>query len=200
MYRQLVRQIPPLGNLNRVNLPNQIRHRNIRRRQLLAIPLLPTHPHNRRVIPLRLQDPPALRANRNQRIAIQIAPRQRRHCLIQQPDHMPNKPRLSLPPLPQQNHILPRQNRILQLRNNRILKPDYPRKQLLPRLNLANQIPPYLFLDAARHIPAPLQLPHALSHSPARHIAPPLIHPYQNTHANNIPYLSPRLPTNRATP
>ena len=152
-------QMPPLRNLDGVDLPNQVGNGNVRRRQLFRIPRLPLQPGNGRIVPLLGHNAPPVRAERMIRIIIQLAARDNRNPLVQQVHHLPNQPRLRLPPFPQQDDVLPRQNGILQLRNHRLLKADDAGESRLLRPYLANQIAADFRPHRRRFVAAVAQLP-----------------------------------------
>jgi len=159
VHRRFIRQVSSLRMLHQVDLPDQIRDGDVRRRQLLVIPVFPVHPFHRRVVSLLRHDPPPRFRPRLQRIVVDLRAPQHRNPLVQQHRQHPQNPRFRLPAQPQKQQIVFGKNPVDDLRNHRIPISHQPRKKLLPSLQFADNVPPQLVLHRARLIPRFLQLP-----------------------------------------
>ena len=122
--RQLVRQIMPFRHLDGVDFANQVGDGNVGRRQLFRVALFPRQPLDGRIVALFGHPVVAGAADGGVGVAVDFAAGHFGDGLVQQIDHTADEPRFGLPPLAQQNDILPGQDGVFQLGNHRLLKAD----------------------------------------------------------------------------
>ena len=140
-------RVAPLRYLDGVNLADEVRDGNVRRRQLLRVALVAPYPSDVHVVALVAQLLLALRAYGVERVAIQLATRHSRNRVVHQIHHVPNEAGLRLPALAKQDDVLPREDGVLQLRNHRVVEPHDARKQRLTLADAPYQILANLRLD-----------------------------------------------------
>ena len=103
----LVRVGAPLGRrLDRVDVADQVRDRDVGRRELLAIALGPRDPGDRRRVALLGEDAPSVLRDRRERILVQLAAGDRRNLRVEQPDEQPQQARLGLAAEAEQQEVV----------------------------------------------------------------------------------------------
>ncbi len=132
--------LPAPCRLDGIDVADHVRDGHVRRCQLLDVTVRPRQPGDGRVVALLLHQRPALAANRVVGIVANLAPGDVRHRFVQQRGQQADDARLGLPAQPQQNEVVPRQQRVHDLRDNGFLKTDDARKQRLFALQLTNQV------------------------------------------------------------
>src|SRR2546427_13096116 len=80
----LIGQVSSFRDLDRVDLADDIRNRDIGRRQLLSVPLLPVNPLNRQLISLFSESPLARAADVRERILADLTTLTSRDALVEQ--------------------------------------------------------------------------------------------------------------------
>src|SRR2546425_11389932 len=104
---ELVREGPALGDLDRIDLSNQVRDGDVGRGELLAEALVPREPYHLDVVAVVRDAPAACGADRLERIVIDLAARDRRNDLVEQTREHARDLRLGLPALAQEDDVLP---------------------------------------------------------------------------------------------
>ncbi len=172
---QLIGQVAPLGDLDRIDLAYQVGHRDVRRRQLLGVAFVARHPLYGRAVAVLLDALLAGRADGSERVAVQLAARHHRNLVVQQRHQAADEPRLRLAPLAEQDYVLAREHCVLQLRNHALVEAHYPRKQVVRLLDLANEVLADLLLHGLYGITAAPQLAYGARFDGAfGHIVPPV--------------------------
>ncbi len=129
---QLVGQVAPLGDLDGVDLADQVGDGDVGRGQLLAVAAVARDPHDlgRR--------PPARRArlaagprDRRQGIVVDLGAGQRRDLLVEQLDKQARHARLGLAALAQEDDVLAAEDGVLDLGDDAVLEADDAREERL---------------------------------------------------------------------
>ena len=107
MDGQLVGQVAPLGDLDRVHLADQIGDRDVGGGQFLAVALLPPDPAEERAIALLGEHFLALAGDRRERVLRDLRGLQDRDLVVEQHQQRSNEPRLGLAALAQEDDVLP---------------------------------------------------------------------------------------------
>src|SRR5262249_57713810 len=81
------------------------------------------------------------------RIVVDLAARQHGNLFVEQPDQEPRDPRLGLTALAEKDDVLPGQDRVLDLRHDRIVVADDPRQERVAVPEPRDQIAASLLLD-----------------------------------------------------
>ncbi len=153
--RQLVGQVAALGHPDRVDLADEVGDRRVRGGQLLAVPVVPVHPVQRRVVALLGHEVACVPGHRVVRVVVDLRAGDHRHPLVQQVRQAADEARLGLPPLAEEDHVVAGQQGVLQLRQDRVLVAQHRREQRLPRPDPGHGVAPHLLLDRDR-LPADL--------------------------------------------
>ncbi len=146
--RQLVREVAALRHLYRVDLADQVGDRDVRRRQLLTVAPLAVDPLDRRVLPVHLDQVAAAAADGGERVVVDLAAGDDRYLLVEQVHERADQPGLGLPALAQEDDVLTGQDRVLQVREDRVLVADDAREVLLALLDARDQVLAHLLLHA----------------------------------------------------
>ena len=154
--RQLVREVAALGDLDRVDLADQVGDGDVRRRQLLAVALLA-----RRSSRSACRRParrcgraaaPQIGSNGSSLIS---QPATIGHLLVEQVDQAARDARLRLAALAEQDDVLAGEDRVLELRDDGLLVADDAGEHLFAVAHLAHQVAAHLLLDG-EHVVAAL--------------------------------------------
>ena len=104
-----------LRDLHRVDVADQVGDRGVRGGQLLGVPLLPVAPRHRQVVAELLGPPPRPRRDRVEGVLAELAALDHRRPLVEQPHQGAQQPGLPLPPLAEQDDVVPGDQRALEL-------------------------------------------------------------------------------------
>ena len=144
---ELVRQVAAFGHLDRVHLTNKVGDGDVRGRQFLAVALGAMQPADRRAVSEVGDDGLALRADRREGILRDLRPIDGGRPLIEQRGEAADDARLRLPTLAQQDHVLPGEDRVLDLRDDGLFETDDPREQIASVPQAGDQVLPHLLAD-----------------------------------------------------
>ena len=147
VQRQLVGEVPALGDLDRVDLADEVGDGRVRRRQLLAEAGVAVHPLDRRVVALLGDEVAGVLRDRVVRIVEDLRPGDDRQPLVEQPGERADHAGLPLAALAQEDHVVAGQQRVLELRQDRVLVAQDPVDQRLAGGDLAGGVAPHLLLD-----------------------------------------------------
>ena len=128
MDGELVRQVFAFRDPDRVDLTDQVRDRRVRGGQLLAVPLVRVDPADGHAVALGGDPVPTGPADRSVRAVIYLAAIDHRDLVVQQRDQGADQAALRLPTLAQEDDILPGEDRVLDLRDDRPVISDDSRK------------------------------------------------------------------------
>ena len=113
--------MPAARRLNGIDIADQIRNCHIRRSQFFDVPVLGSKPRYRRSVSFLRNEFAAAAANRSIRIIVNFAARDVRHLRIEERRHPAQDAAFRLPAQSQKNEIMPRKNRVHDLRHYRIV-------------------------------------------------------------------------------
>src|SRR6267154_4077705 len=136
----LVGEITTLGDLDRIDLANKIRYRNIGRREFFRIAGIAMHPDDFRRVTLLRRQLHASTANRRKRIVKDLAARKRRRVLVEQASQRADDPRLCLPALAEKNHVMTGEHAVFYFGDYGLLVADDSRQDLLAASEPREQI------------------------------------------------------------
>ena len=156
---EFVGQVATLGHLDRVDLADQVGDRRVGRGQLLAEPLAAMHPVDRRVVAEFLDQIASVFRNGVVRIVIDLATCDDRHPLVEQPGERTDHARLGLTALAEEDHVVTRQQRVLELRHHRVFVAGYSFEERFAGRDLLDGVLAHLLLDGSRHPPRSSKLP-----------------------------------------
>ena len=135
-----------------------IRHRHIRRRELLAVTLVAADPFDLHVVAQFAHFVGAGFANRMKRIVVDLAIFDDRNVLVQQARQRPQNAALRLPAQAEQNEIMAREHRVAQLRNHRVFVADDAGENRFTLADLVNEIVAHLVFNGDDAITRSAQL------------------------------------------
>ena len=157
--RQFVGQVAPLGDLDRIHLADQVGNRDVGRRELFAVAFVAVHPADRRRVAFGGNELFAWRRNRRKRILGNFDAVEHRRPLVEQRHQRTEDPRLRLPAFAEQDQILTGEQRVLQLRQHRVVVADDARKQRFAGTQLFDQVFSQFGLDRQHAVAGRLQFP-----------------------------------------
>ena len=143
-----------VGRLDRIDIADQVRHRDVRRGQLLVITLVAVHPFDGGFVAVLFDELLGGARRGGQRVLIEGIPRQHGNMLVEQLGQLTGDARLGLTAQTQQDEVVPGQQGVDDLRNDGLVESDDPRKQGAAGLKRRDEIAADLFLDGNRLIPA----------------------------------------------
>ena len=85
-----------------------------------------------------------------ERVIVDLASRHRGRPLVEQPGEGANQPGLPLSALAEQDHVVPGDDRALQVGQDRLTESDDPGERILARAHPGQQVAPDFLLDRAR--------------------------------------------------
>ena len=144
---QLIREVAALGDLDRVDLADQVGDRDVWRRELLAISPVAADPRDRHRVSILGDEVETAPADRVVGVIVDLAPGDDRYELVEQADQGPHDPTLGLAALAQHDDVVSRDDGVRQLRQHRFVVADDSREQRLARLEAREKIAPHLLLD-----------------------------------------------------
>ncbi len=155
VHRQLVGELQARARrLDRIEVANQVGDRDVGRRELLDVARVAIEPCDRQVV-ARLNGPRAARgADRRERIVVNLAPGDDRNVVVEQIDQRAEDAALGLTAQAEQDEVVPRQDRVDDLRHDRLVVADDAREERRTRLQAIDQVPADFVLHRASAQPA----------------------------------------------
>ena len=152
---ELVRQpAPRRSRLDRVDVADHVGDRDVRGRELLDVAQRAVEPGDGQVVAFFLDAGAARGADRRERIVVDVAAGHDRDRLVEQLGEPPQQPRLGLPAQPQHDEVVPRQDGVDHLRDDRVVVADDAGKEGLVTAQTGHEVVAQLALDAAAGNPA----------------------------------------------
>ena len=155
--RQFVGQIASFGDFDRIHLADQIGDRDVGRCEFFAVAFVAMHPADRCRVAFRSDELFAGRGNRLERIFRYLDAVEHRRPFVEQRDERAQNPRLGLAAFAEQDQILARQQRVLQLRQHGVVVADDARKQRFALAQFFDQVFAQFGLDRQHLIAGSLQ-------------------------------------------
>ena len=156
----LVGQVAPLGDLDRIDLADQIGDRNVGGGQLLGVALVAADPFDFQFLAGFGQLAPAFLADRRHRTVIDLASLDRRHPFVEQVGQRSDDARLGLPAFAQEHHVMPGEDAVFDLGNDRVFVTENPRHQALLVAQQPEQIVAHLNAHRLDLVAGPLEFAH----------------------------------------
>ena len=147
-----------LGHLDRVDVADQVADAGVRGGELLAVPVVAVPPADRQVVAQLGGEPAAPGAGRLVGVVVDLAARDDRRPLVEQPGEGADQPGLALAALAEQDDVVPGEQGPLELGQDGLAEPDDAGEGVLARPHPGEQVVPDLFLDAAVRVAAGAQL------------------------------------------
>jgi hypothetical protein len=147
-----------LGNLDRVDVADQVADAGVRRGQLLAVPLGPVQPGDRQQVAGLLDQPAGGRGERQVRVFAQLRAGDVRRPLVEQVDQAADQPGLALAAFAEQDHVVAGQQRPLHLGQHGVVVTDDAREAGRAGSQPVEQVVAQLLLDGAELVAGGPQL------------------------------------------
>ena len=113
-----------LRDLDGVDVADEVADGRVGGRELLAVPLAAVLPRDRRRVALRLDQPGAAHADRGVRVVVDLAARDVRRPLVEQPDQRADQPGLALAALAEQDEVVAGEQGPLDLGQHRVVEAE----------------------------------------------------------------------------
>jgi hypothetical protein len=156
--RQLVGKVAALGDLDRVDLADEVRDRDVGRRELLAVTAVATDPGYGHVVPVFLDEVQTSTTDRVVGVVVDLAPRDRRHHLVEKADQRAHDAALRLAALAEKDDVVSADDRVRQLRQYGLVVADDSRQQLLAGTQPREEVATHLLLHGLATVPACAEL------------------------------------------
>src|SRR5205807_3408640 len=154
MDGQLICEIAAFGDLDGVDLTDEIGDRDVGRGELLAIATIATDPRYLDAVAFLGDQVETPAADRFVRVVVDLASCDHRHLLVEQADQGSHDPALRLAALPQHDHVVARDDRVGQLRQYGLVVADDPGEQWFAGAQAGQQVAAHLLLDRLPLVPA----------------------------------------------
>jgi hypothetical protein len=155
---QLVRQdVTAARGLDRVDIADDVGDRDVRRGQLLDEARIAADPRDGRVIAVLLDQQAAMLGNGAKRVVVDLAAGQDRDFVVEQVHELANDAALGLAAQPEEDEVLPREQRVHDARHHGILVADDPGEERVARREAAQQVRAQLVLHGTRGVAGLLQ-------------------------------------------
>ena len=148
--RQLVGEVATLGDLDRVDLADEVGDRRVGRRELLAEAAVAVHPLDRRVVAALGDEHARVVRDRVVRVVVDLAAGDDRHPLVEQIGERTDHAGLRLAALAEEDDVVAREQRVLELRDDRVLEPEHAGHRRFARRDPGDRVRPDLLLDRPR--------------------------------------------------
>ncbi len=142
-----------LRHLDRVDVTDQVAHRGVGCRELLAVALAAVLPVDRQQLALGVQQREAAGAHRRVRVVVDLATGDDGRPLVQQADERADEAGLALAALAEQHDVVAGEQRALDLGDHRVVEADDAGQGRLAGAEPANEVLADLGLHAAVHVP-----------------------------------------------
>ncbi len=140
--------------LDRVEVADEVGDGDVGRRQLLHVARVALEPRDRQAVAELADAGAARRAERRQRVIMDLAARDDRDRLVEQADERAQDAALGLSAQAEQDEIVARQDGVDDLRHDRVVEADDAGKERRARTQALDQVAANLVLDAAPRDPA----------------------------------------------
>ena len=151
MDRELIGKIEPAsGGTDGVEVADHVGDGHIWRRQFLDVAVFAMEPSERRLDALFRDELLARAADRGVRVVVDLTTGNDWDLVVEESGQASEHPCFSLAAEPQENEMVPRQERVHELGNDGIAVADDPGKKLFARAHLLDQVVADLVAHAAR--------------------------------------------------
>ena len=138
--RELVREVATFGDLDGVDLADEVGDRRVGRRELLAEASLTVHPLDRCLVAAFGDEDPRVRRDRVVRVVVDLAAGDDGQPLVEQVDERAHDARLRLTAFAEQDHVVAGEQRVRNLRQHGVLVTDDTIDERFPRHQLAHGV------------------------------------------------------------
>ena len=154
----LVGEVAPLGDLDGIDLPDQVGDRDVGRRELLTVAGVPADPRDRQLVAEFLGAATAGAADRLKRVVVDLAAVDDGDGFVEQTDEAADQTALRLTALAEEHHVVTGEDRVLDLGDDGLLVADDPREDRLARPEASDQVLAHLLAHGEDAHPVSLEL------------------------------------------
>ena len=147
MNRLFIGEVAPFGNLDRIDFADQIRDRNVGRRELFGVAMVAADPRNLECVALLHLEAATALANRRRWIVVDLASLDRRHVLIEEQRERPDDARLGLAALAEEHHMMAGEHAIFDFGQHGLIVADDARHDALLVAQAYQQVVAHLDSD-----------------------------------------------------
>ena len=151
---ELVGEVAAFGDLDRVDLADEVGDRSVGGGELLTETPFAVDPLDRSVLATLGRHQPGVLRHRCIRVVVDLAPGDRRRPLVEQADERTDDARLRLAALTEEDDVVAGEQGVLELRQHRVVEADHPVDERLARRDAGQGVRPDLLLDRPRLPPA----------------------------------------------
>ena len=150
VQRQLVGQVAALGDLDRVDLADEVGDRRVGCRQLLAEAVVAVHPRDRRVLAVLGHEVAGVAGDGRVGIVVDLAAGDDRHPLVEEAGERADHARLRLAALAEEDDVVAGEEGVLELREHGLLVAEHALEQRLAGRDAGHGVGADLLLDGPR--------------------------------------------------
>ncbi len=155
---QLVaQQVAAARGLDRVNVADDVGDRHVGRRQFFDEALVAAHPVDGRRVALFFDQLATVGADGFERVVVDFGAGDGRHALVEELDELADDAALGLTAQTQQNQVVPREDGVDDLRDDRLVVADDAGENLFARAQFAEEVGAQLVLDRAHAVALPFE-------------------------------------------
>jgi len=144
---ELVGQVAALGDLDRIDLADEVGDRGVGGGELLGVALVAMDPRDRRVVAQLLHQVPGVTRDRGVGVVVDLGTRDDRHPFVEELGEPPDHAGLRLAPLTQEDDVVPREQGVLELGGDGVLVAQHVGEQGLPGADPFDGVAPDLLAD-----------------------------------------------------
>src|SRR5437867_6360352 len=141
--------VSAFGGLDGIDIANDVRDRHIGRREFLNIPLFPAAISDGRAVAHLFDQVAALTANGREWIIVDLTSGDDRDGIVQKLDQTAQNAALRLTSQSKQDHVMPGEDGVYNLRNDAVVVADDAREDRGLRAQLAYQVGPHFLFDGS---------------------------------------------------
>ena len=157
MHGEFAGKITTLGVLDHVDLADEVGDRHVGRRELFLVAFVAADPGDRRCVSLDGQAITRLTRDRVERVVVHFRPGDDRNRVVEQMNKLTKHPGFGLAAKAEEEHVVTREDGVLNLRNDGFLVAEDIGKECLLSANLGDKVPPHFVLDRLDTVAACLE-------------------------------------------
>ncbi len=148
----VAQQMTAARRLDGVDVTDDVGHGHVGGGELFHVALVTRHPRDGRIVASVFDEIARVLGDGGERIVVHLAARHHGHRLVEQRDERAQDARLRLTTQPQQNEVVPRQQRVDDLRHHGVFVAQHTAEQGPAVLQAGDEVPTDLVLDVLRTI------------------------------------------------
>ncbi len=159
VHRQLIREVAPLGDLDRIHLADEVGDRDVGSRELLGVALGAVHPADGGVLALLVHEPATRCADGGEGVLGDLDAVEHRRPLVEERGEAAEDPSLRLPALAEEDNVLRGEDGVLKPGQDRLVVPDDPGEEIAVVPEPRDQVEAHLLAHRPQLVARLAQLP-----------------------------------------